>query len=101
MIARFIKLPDHHSFFLFGPRQTGKSTLIQSILPPGAWQINLLQSDIYFKYLKDPSLFRREALSQIEERKTDTIFVDEIQKIPILLDEIQWLTDNTKCRFIL
>lgn len=101
MIPRLINLPRDHSFFLFGPRQTGKSTLVQSVLPKDVWQVNLLLSDVYFKYLRDPSLFRREALEQIEERHVSTIFVDEIQRIPILLNEIHWLIEKTKCRFIL
>ncbi|MFH0820482.1 MAG: DUF4143 domain-containing protein [Candidatus Peregrinibacteria bacterium] len=101
MIARIISLPERHSFFLFGPRQTGKSTLIQSILPKNSWSVNLLETDVYFKYLRNPSLFRKEAIYQIKEKKVRTIFVDEIQKIPLLLDEIQALIDTTKSQFIM
>lgn len=101
MISRLIPIPQRHSFFLFGPRQTGKSTLIRSILPKKSWSIDLLEADTYLRFLKNPSDFRLEALHQIEKNDVNTIFVDEIQKVPLLLDEIHGLIEKTKCRFIM
>ncbi len=46
-------------------------------------------------------MFREEALYQIEKNKIETIFVDEIQKLPILLDEIHQLLEETECRFLM
>ncbi|MFZ4396072.1 MAG: hypothetical protein ACOYOU_10655 [Kiritimatiellia bacterium] len=59
---RLLSLPvGKHSFFLFGPRQTGKTTLIESLLDPGTtFRVNLLETDSFLKYHRDPSLFRRE-----------------------------------------
>lgn len=101
MIKRSIKLPKEGSFFLFGPRQTGKSTLINQKLNSNSWSINLLLNDQYSKYSKYPDLFRKEALHKIEKENVKTIFVDEIQKVPELLNEIQYLQDEKKIQFIL
>ena len=103
MINRIVKLPESRSFFLFGPRQTGKSSLIQTLLKKKKiWDVNLLKSDLYLKYLKAPHLFRQEAEYRINKEKVSTIFIDEVQKIPLLLDEVQFLMGKyPRCRFIL
>lgn len=101
MIKRWVKLPDKASFFLFGPRQTGKSTLINALLKENAWSINLLLSDTFSKYSKYPELFRKEALKKIETGVVSTIFIDEIQRVPSLLNEVQFLMDQNKIQFIL
>lgn len=90
------------SFFLFGPRQTGKSTLIEQTIQKPCWSVNLLLHDFYVNYIQDPARFQREAREKIEHQNISTIFVDEIQRIPALLNEIQYLIDAyPKCRFIL
>lgn len=101
MIQRIILLTKDISFFLFGPRQCGKSTLIQSWLPQKSFQIDLLKSDLFLKYSKEPALFREEVLHKVTAEGMTTVFVDEIQKIPLLLDEIQHLMGKTHCQFIL
>ena len=101
MIKRWLKLPENASFFLFGPRQTGKSTLIGEILERDFWVVNLLLNEPFSRYSKYPELFGKEALQKIEKTRVKTIFVDEIQKIPALLNEIQFLMDQTKIQFIL
>jgi uncharacterized protein len=102
MISRIIKLPGTGSFFLFGPRQTGKSTLVQSLYTKGVWKIDFLLTDIFLKYSKDPALFRREAEEKIAHEDINTIFVDEIQRVPVLLNEIHYLIEKySDCRFIL
>jgi len=101
MINRLISLPGRSSFFLFGPRQTGKSTLIHSRYVKNVWETNLLLSDTFFRYEKDPSLFRKEAIHQIQTNKIKTIFIDEVQRIPNLLNEVQYLMQNYPCQFIL
>lgn len=101
MIKRWLKLPEKASFFLFGPRQTGKSTLISETLKSNSWMVNLLLNEAFSKYSKYPELFRKEALQKIEKENTEVVFVDEIQKVPALLNEIQFLIDQKKAQFIL
>lgn len=101
MIKRWLKLPENTSYFLFGPRQTGKSTLIGSILDKKSWTVNLLLNEQFSKYSKYPESFRKEAVYKIENEGVKTIFVDEIQKVPLLLNEIQYLIDEKKIQFIL
>ena len=99
MVDRLLKLPKDKSFFLFGPRQTGKTTLINNVFQEKVYKINLLLSDQFLKYSKDPSLFRKEVL-----QKKDAIthvFIDEIQRVPELLNEVQYLIDTTSLHFIL
>lgn len=101
MINRVISLPKRSSFFLFGSRQTGKTTLVHALFRKSIWRVDLLQNDIYFSYSKDPSLFRREAIEKIESEKIKTIFIDEVQRVPALLNEVQYLMQNYSCQFIL
>jgi predicted AAA+ superfamily ATPase len=85
------------SVFLWGARQTGKSTLLKSLFPNALW-FDLLKSDIYRRYQKEPLQFREVILANTA---SSLVIVDEIQKIPELLDEIHWLIVNHKVRFIL
>jgi predicted AAA+ superfamily ATPase len=101
MIKRWLKLPVKTSFFLFGPRQTGKSTLVGETLERDFWTVNLLLNEPFTRYSKYPELFRKEAIQKIEQERIRIIFVDEIQKVPVLLNEIQFLMDQKKIQFIL
>ena len=98
--TRVLELPAKRSVLLLGPRQTGKSTLIASVLPPGAWSVDLLRADEFLKYSKDPALFRR-AVEERARRGVRTVFVDEVQRVPALLDEIHGLIERSKVRFLL
>lgn len=100
MIKRIIKLPKK-SFFLFGPRQTGKSTIVKESFTKNIWEINLLLNETFFTYSKNPSLLKNEAVEKIKNEKIETIFIDEIQRVPELLNEVQYLIDNYNCQFIL
>jgi predicted AAA+ superfamily ATPase len=91
------------SCFLWGPRQTGKSTLLKMRFP-GARYYDLLLSDVYRRLLSNPAVLREEIMAA--ERKPSAgsalpIIIDEVQKVPDLLDEIHWLIENRHCRFIL
>jgi len=88
------------SFFLFGPRQTGKSTWLKSLHSEQAWIINLLSGDDYNRYVRDPSLFFKEALVK-STHGVKWIVLDEIQKIPALLDEVHLLMECTSLKFAL
>lgn len=100
MYTRILELPPTRSVLLLGPRQTGKSTFMGEQLPADAWRLDLLRSDEFHKYSKDPSLFRLEA-EERARRGVRTIFVDEVQRIPALLDEIHGLIERTPVRFLL
>lgn len=83
------------SHFLFGPRQTGKSTLVRHELPD-ARLYNLLDTNAYL------SLSRRPALIREELTPSDSLIViDEIQKLPQLLDEVHLLIEQYGVRFLL
>lgn len=101
MIQRIIQLPDKQSFFLFGPRQTGKSSLIQSRLGDSAWTVSLLHSEDYTRYAKHPGQYR---LDVAEKQKSGiTRFVlDEVQRVPELLNEVHALLEQfPACQFIM
>ena len=104
MHQRRLKLPlsSEQSCFLWGPRQTGKSTLLKSLFPQ-AHRYDLLLSSTYQRLLRRPSLLREEALAAGLDgaSQSDPIIIDEIQKLPMLLDEVHWLIENRKLRFIL
>lgn len=86
------------SAFLWGPRQTGKSTLLRQLFPE-ALKFDLLLSDQYFRMNKQPSILREEILAIRGKRRT--VIIDEIQKIPALLDEVHWLIENHRIQFIM
>src|SRR2546422_675423 len=100
MLKRMCKIPARGSCLLLGPRQTGKSTLIRSLLPEKAWTVDLLHHDVFLRYSKDPSLFRREAEARIRAG-VRTVFIDEVQKIPSLLDEVHALIEEHRVRVLL
>ncbi len=97
-LERIIKLPiGKKSFFLFGPRQTGKTTLIHKILQnKKTMEISLLHPDVYLKYKTRLNLFREEIEYFITQQSSGIVFIDEIQKIPELLDEIHFLIEKYK-----
>jgi uncharacterized protein len=89
-----LKILNVKSHFLFGPRSTGKSTLIQTQLPKSAAIFDLLERDIYRRLLQDPSL-----LAKVDQTKI--VVIDEIQKIPSLLDEVHRLIQKNNTTFLL
>jgi predicted AAA+ superfamily ATPase len=90
------ELVRHKSLFLFGPRQTGKSTLLRTLFPTAAFY-DLLEADTFRELSARP-----EYLRQTLKPQQKLVIVDEIQKLPGLLDEVQLLLDrNRSLRFIL
>lgn len=78
------------TFFLWGPRQSGKSSLLKYEFPQTRL-INLLKTDETFRYIQNPSLLREEC----SKLKPGTlVIIDEIQKVPALLDEVHWLIEE-------
>jgi predicted AAA+ superfamily ATPase len=85
------KTPEE-SFFLWGPRQSGKSMLLRSLYPDALWY-DLLQTDLFVRMTERPNLLREELL--YGRRGAKVVIIDEIQKVPALLDEVHWLIENT------
>jgi predicted AAA+ superfamily ATPase len=90
-----IELPPNRSAFLWGPRKTGKTYWITRNFPDSVL-IDLLKTDVFADYVSRPSLLR--------ERYQDhqgLIVIDEIQKVPDLLNEIHWMIENTDVAFLM
>jgi predicted AAA+ superfamily ATPase len=86
MYTRLFNLPDH-SFLLFGPRGTGKTTWLRHILPDALW-FDLLRTQTFLALTRKPESFRQ----QIEARpKGSWVVVDEVQRLPSLLNEVHAL----------
>lgn len=91
------------SVLLLGARQTGKTTLVQKELQPDL-SYNLMDIATLQRFEADPSVFKQElsaALLLNFQYKRPVVFVDEVQKLPQLLDAIQVLIDEKKAQFIL
>lgn len=97
-----INLSSQETCFLWGPRQTGKSNLLKALFPQ-AMRYDLLLSTEYQRLLREPNLIREQCLAAGLDANSqlDPIIIDEIQKIPALLDEVHWLMENRGLRFIL
>ena len=92
MISRNLALEQRpkESFFLWGPRQVGKSALLRTTYPSAVW-LDLLKTDVCMRYLRHPALLREELDAK---PPSGAVIVDEVQKLPALLDEIHWLIEN-------
>ncbi|HLD36681.1 MAG TPA: AAA family ATPase [Planctomycetota bacterium] len=97
IIPRIFEAPED-SFFLFGPRGTGKSTLLRRDYPDALW-IDLLEPDVFRSYSAYPERLREVILANPDQK---TVVIDEIQKIPELLSVIHSLREKkSKVQFIL
>ena len=93
MIHRVINLPENRSYFLFGARGTGKSTLLRATFPPEATlSYNLLEADTEDRLARDPQTLEREVLNL--SRQVTHVIVDEVQKVPRLLDAVHNLLET-------
>lgn len=95
-IPRLLQKPER-SFFLFGPRGTGKSTWLKQVLP-GALRLDLLDMSLFLDLSREPHLL--EAIVGNRPEKS-WVVLDEIQKIPALLDEVHRLMESKRWRFAL
>jgi len=95
MIRRILELPMDYSFFLFGARGTGKSTLLAAIFEPhNTLSINLLNPLEEMRFLRNPEELRQVVLALDSEVRF--IVIDEIQKVPKLLDVVHLLLESDK-----
>ena len=96
MLQRFAK-PPNRSFFLLGPRATGKTTWLREHFPQAHWY-NLLLAEEFVRLSRAPQLFRKE----VELLPRDAwVIIDEVQRIPELLNEVHDLLSRKQCRFVL
>jgi predicted AAA+ superfamily ATPase len=96
MYSRLIKPPKAKSFFLFGPRGTGKTTWVKTTFPRAVY-LDLLEAEIFNDLLANPQRLE----NFIPEDFKDWIIIDEVQRIPELLNEVHRLIEKYKYRFIL
>jgi predicted AAA+ superfamily ATPase len=94
---RILQAPKERSFFLFGMRGAGKSTWAKAVLPT-ARRIDLLDEGLYQSYLRDPALFANELRTL---PRGATVVVDEIQRLPALLNEVHRFIEDHGLRFVL
>src|SRR3989338_7131171 len=91
-----LDLPPGRSAFLWGPRKTCKSYWIRRHLP-NAVVLDLLQTNTFASYASRPWLLRE----RYQDHRKKLIVIDEVQKIPLLLDEVHWLIENKGLSFLL
>ena len=95
-----IELPPGQSAFLWGARKTGKSTYLKKKFPDSL-VFDFLKSDLFFEFSKNPSLLREQLLARSEAVIGHPVILDEVQKVPQILDEVHWLIENEGFQFIL
>ncbi len=88
---------ENESIFFWGARQTGKSTLLKMLFP-NVLRFDLLLSNEYKRLTENPGILRETVLANINAQP---VIIDEIQRIPELLNEVHWLISNHGIQFIL
>lgn len=92
MLKRLLSVSKKKSFFLFGPRQVGKSTFLKSHFAKNTLVYDLLKYHEYIKLTEDPSILEQELKAR--DPHIQYIIIDEIQKIPELLDEVHSILES-------
>ena len=95
-----LDLPERQSAFLWGPRKTGKSTLLAERFPDSA-RFDLLETRTFIDFTREPWLFTERVLALDAAQRTRPIVVDEVQKVPALLDEAHRLIERHGLAFVL
>jgi len=93
-------LPEGQSAFLWGPRKTGKSTFLRGHFPDSLIY-DFLDTDLALEFSKRPALLRERLLAKGPTALKQPVVLDEVQKVPALLDEVHWLIENRGLSFIL
>jgi predicted AAA+ superfamily ATPase len=99
MFKRALPIPPSgtETFFLWGPRQAGKTTLLKANYPDALW-LDFLKTEEYRRYLQNPELLRGELAAHPSIRQ---VVIDELQKVPAILDEVHWILENRGVQFAL
>lgn len=95
-----IDLPARQSAFLWGPRKTGKSSLLRASFP-GSITFDFLKTDLALEFGARPALLRERLLAQPARVLDRPVILDEVQKVPAVLDEVHWLIEEHGLRFVL
>lgn len=95
-----ISLPSRQSAFLWGPRKTGKSTYLKETFPESIYY-DFLKTDVALEFIKRPALLREQLMAKDEMSLKRPIIIDEVQKVPEVMDEVHWLIENKGLSFIL
>src|SRR6056297_1229566 len=95
MYSRMLQPEKAKSFFLFGPRGAGKSSWLKEIYPE-ATLIDLLEAKVYNELLSDPQRLSSYVPYPAASLKKKWILIDEVQKVPALLDEVHRLIEINK-----
>jgi predicted AAA+ superfamily ATPase len=96
LLPRILKVPAGKSFFLFGPRGTGKTAWVKSTFPEATY-LDLLESELNNRLLAEPG--RLESL--VPKSAGSTVVIDEVQRVPALLDAVHRLMEGRRIRFVL
>jgi len=91
-----IDLEGNNAAFLWGPRKVGKTTLLHDQFPD-ALHLDLLQSDLRTDLMLRPHHLRE----RVRAEQPRLVILDEVQKVPALLDEVHWCLENTATKFVL
>ncbi len=99
-VSRALRLPTEpkRTFFLWGPRQSGKTSLLRQSYPTAQY-INLLNSEVFARYSTAPELLRQELRARKDQHTL--VIIDEIQKVPALLNEVHTLIEEDRVVFAL
>jgi len=96
MYSRLMKAPKEKSFFLFGPRGTGKTTWVKNTFPQAVY-LDLLEAEIFNDLLANPQRLE----NFIPKDFNNWVIIDEVQRIPELLNEVHRLIEKYKYKFVL
>ena len=102
MVKRILNIANvlgiSKSSFLFGPRGVGKTYLVEEFLyrKHNSFKINLLDNETFNRYLLNPSFFKLDIEEQVKKHKHLIVFIDEVQKLPALLDMVHLFIENHK-----
>ncbi|MCS7047927.1 MAG: DUF4143 domain-containing protein [Verrucomicrobiae bacterium] len=96
ILPRIFRAPEQ-TFFLLGPRGTGKSTWLRALFPQANW-VNLLDGDVYQRLLTQPASLASEVRAL---PAGEWVVIDEVQRVPQLLNEVHRLIEESRRRFVL
>jgi len=95
-----IRLPEGQSAFLWGPRKTGKTTYLKKRFPDSI-VYDFLKTDLFIEISKNPALLRERLLAKDKSVLRYPIILDEVQKVPQVLNEVHWLIENKGLGFVM